>query len=65
MKTLLIILLIVGIIAVAVFSGSWIFEIVAFIFRFIEKVFGICARGFDWLSEIFNLFGWNNGLIGG
>ena len=65
MKTLLMILLIVSIIAVAVFTGSWIFDIVAFIFRFIEKFFGICAKGSDWLAAIFNIFGWNNGLIGG
>ena len=65
MKTMLIILLIIVIVAIAVFTGSWIFEIVAFIFRFIGKVSGIFEKGFDWLAAIFNIFGWNNGMIGG
>lgn len=58
MKTLMSILIIVAIIALAVFTGSWIFDIIAWLFE-------ISAKGLRFLSEVFNFFGWNNGILGG
>lgn len=56
MKWLFVILIAVMIIAIAVFTGSWIFDILATLFNFIVKAF-------QWLSEMFNFFGWNNGIL--
>lgn len=58
MKQLFIIFIVVAIIAIAVFTGSWIFDFLAMVFNFI-------AKGFQWLSKIFNFFGWNKGILGG
>ena len=55
MKTLLIALFIAGI---AVFTGTWLFEILSWLFE-------LGANGFEFLSDVFNLFGWNNGILGG
>lgn len=53
MKKLIIILLIIGI---AVFTGTWIFDGMAWLFDLI-------ASGLKWMSKIFNLFGWNRGIL--
>lgn len=58
MKQLISILIIVGIIALAVFTGSWIFEIIAWLLE-------AGAKMLKFLSEVFNFFGWNNGILGG
>lgn len=58
MKQLFILLIVLAIVAIAVFSGSWIFD-------FIATVFNLIAKGFQWLSKIFNWFGWNKGMLGG
>jgi hypothetical protein len=52
MKKLLIILLVVCLI---VFFGTWPLSILATIFNFIGK-------GFSWLASALNVFGWN-GLV--
>ena len=53
MKTILIILIIL---AIAIFTGTWIFDGLSWIFNAI-------ANGFEFLSKAFNLFGWNGGLL--
>ncbi len=53
MKWIIICLVIV---AVAIFTGTWIFNGAAWILN-------ACANGFKFLSKIFNLFGWNDGLL--
>lgn len=58
MKQLMPILIIVGVIALAVFTGSWILDILAWILE-------TGAKGLRFLSEVFNFFGWNNGILGG
>ena len=55
MKTILIILLVV---AVAVFTGTWLFDILAW-------MFDAGASVFRFFADVFNLFGWNNGILGG
>lgn len=56
MKGLWTLLGIIAIVAVAVFTGSWIFDIIATCFTYI-------AKAFRFLSEIFDFFGWNNGIL--
>ncbi|HJD05287.1 MAG TPA: hypothetical protein IAB72_00195 [Candidatus Onthoplasma faecipullorum] len=53
MKGLLIALIIV---AVAIFTGTWIFDGLGWLFTAIGKVF-------DFLADILNMFGWNSGII--
>ena len=53
MKTFLIIL---AIIVIAVFTGSWIFDGVAWLLSALGKCF-------SFLGDIFNFFGWNNGIL--
>lgn len=53
MKGLLIALIIV---AVAIFTGTWIFDGLGWLFTAIGKIF-------DFLADIFNMFGWNSGII--
>lgn len=55
MKTILIILIVV---AIAVFTGTWLFDILGWLADF-------AGEGFYFLSDVFNLFGWNNGILGG
>lgn len=55
MKGILIVLLII---TIAVFTGTWLFEILSWLFE-------LGANGFEFLSDVFNLFGWNNGILGG
>ncbi|MGN0787539.1 MAG: hypothetical protein ACI4L6_00515 [Candidatus Onthoplasma sp.] len=56
MKTLKIILIVVLVVAIAVFTGTWIFQI-------LSTVFHGLGNGLDFLARIFNLFGWNNGML--
>ena len=63
MKQLLIILAIVIVVALVVFTGTWILDILAWVFGLFEKFMGLLASGCQWLSQIFNIFGWNNGLM--
>ena len=56
MKGLGITLIILVIIAVAIFTGTWIFDALGWLFSAIGK-------GFDFMADIFNLFGWNSGII--
>lgn len=56
MRKLFILLIVVGIIALAVFTGSWILDVLSSVFNFI----GYC---FEWLAKIFNWFGWNKGIL--
>lgn len=58
MKAMKTILIVLAIIAIAVFTGTWLFDIIAW-------VFDLGASAFRFLGDIFNLFGWNNGIIGG
>lgn len=53
MKWLLIVLVIV---ALAVCTGTWIFDGLGWIF-------GCIGKGFEFLSETFNFFGWNSGIV--
>lgn len=53
MKGFLIFLIIVS---VAIFTGTWIFS--AF-----EWVFELLASGNRFMSNIFNIFGWNSGIL--
>lgn len=55
MKTVLIILLVV---AIAIFTGTWLFDILSWLFD-------LGAASFEFLGDVFNLFGWNNGILGG
>ena len=55
MKTFLIILCVI---AVAIFTGSWIFDIFAWAFGALQW---ICS----FMAKVFNIFGWNNGIIAG
>lgn len=56
MKGLGITLIILVIIAVAIFTGTWIFDALGWLFSAIGK-------GFDFMADIFNLLGWNTGII--
>ena len=58
MKTLKVILIILVVVAIAVFTGTWLFDIFAW-------VLNLGASGFRLLGDIFNIFGWNNGILGG
>ena len=51
-------LIILGIIAIAVFTGTWIFGGMAWVCNALAYVF-------QFLEKVFNLFGWNNGIIRG
>lgn len=53
MKTLLIFIIII---AVAVLTGSWIFDI-------LDGIFGFLSSSCGFLSKVFNFFGWNNGIF--
>lgn len=53
MKGILITLIVV---AIAIFTGTWLFDILSWLFN-------IGAKGFEFLSDVFNLFGWNNGIL--
>lgn len=53
MKTTLIIL---AIVVVALFTGTW-------IFGGLESLFNGIAGIFGFLKKIFNLFGWNSGVL--
>lgn len=53
MKTFLIVLIILS---VAIFTGTWIFDGLAW-------VFNALANGLEFLSKAFNLFGWNGGIL--
>ena len=61
-KILIITLILVVVLALAVFTGSWIFNILSVIFDFVSKFFGFISKGLLWLADIFNIFGWNNGI---
>lgn len=50
------ILIFLAIVAIAIFTGSWALDLVAYVFEFIAKVF-------RFLSEILNIFGWNQGIF--
>ena len=50
------ILIMLAIILVAVFTGTWIFGGLAW-------VFDVIANIFSFLAELFNLFGWSSGII--
>lgn len=56
MKNLKWLLIIIIIIAAAVFTGTWIFEILSHCFNFISK-------GFDLAAKAFRLFGWQGGIF--
>ena len=58
MKSLKAILIILIVVAIAVFTGTWLFDILGWLANF-------AGEGFYFLSDIFNLFGWNNGILGG
>ena len=53
MKSILIIL---AIVVVALFTGTW-------IFGGLEWLFNGLATGCNFLEQIFNLFGWNKGIF--
>lgn len=53
MKAFLITLIII---AIAVFTGTWIFDACSW-------VFDILSNAFKFLAKIFNLFGWNGGVL--
>ncbi|MBR2970046.1 MAG: hypothetical protein IKC49_03225 [Clostridia bacterium] len=53
MKQIIILALII---LVAIFTGSWIFDALAWLFNML-------SQGMGWLSGVFNFFGWNNGVI--
>ena len=53
MKTFLIVLIILS---VAIFTGTWIFDGLAWLFNAL-------ASGLEFLSKAFNLFGWNGGIL--
>ncbi len=49
-------LIILGIITIAVFFGTWIFGFLGWTFTGIGK-------GWYFLEDVFNLFGWNGGIV--
>ena len=49
-------LLVLIIITVALFTGTWIFGGLEWVFEFL-------ARGCSFLGQMFNLFGWNTGIF--
>ena len=53
MKTILMIMLVI---AIAVFTGTWIFDGLSWLFSGISSLF-------SFLSGIFNLFGWKGGML--
>lgn len=53
MKALLITLLVL---AIAIFTGTWIFDALDWLFNALSN---IC----EFLSKIFNFFGWNGGIL--
>ena len=63
MKTLWIILAIVALVALALCSGSWVFEFMAIIGEFLVKGIDFCVKGCKFMAKIFNVFGWNKGLL--
>lgn len=63
MKKLLILLAVVIIFALAVFTGTWVFDILSWIFKFFIRILSGCATGLNWLANIFNFFGWNKGIL--
>lgn len=50
------VLIMLAIILVAVFTGTWIFGGLAWLFDAISNIF-------SFLAELFNLFGWSSGII--
>ena len=50
-------LIILCIIVIAVFTGTWIFGGAAWICN-------LFASGFKFLENVFNFFGWNAGILG-
>lgn len=54
LKFLIIVLLIV---VVALFTGTWLFDALAWFFEF------LFVKPLRWLSGIFNFFGWNAGVF--
>lgn len=56
MKGLKIFLIVLFIIAVAVFTGTWIFGSLGWLFTVIGKFWYL-------LEKVFNLFGWNGGIV--
>lgn len=63
MKKLLILLAVVIVIALAVFTGTWVFDILSLVFSFFVKMLNYVVTALKWLAEIFNFFGWNNGIL--
>ena len=55
MKALLIALVVV---AIVIFTGTWLLDIFAWLCE-------ISVGGLRFLSDVLNLFGWNNGILGG
>ena len=49
-------LIILSIIVIAIFTGTWIFGGAAWLLNFLAGIF-------EFLEKVFNFFGWNNGLI--
>jgi len=56
MNKLITIIAILLIFAIAVFTGTWIFNGFAFVFEMI-------AKGFRLLSKAFDFFGWSGGIV--
>ena len=50
------ILIILAVVVVALFTGTW-------IFGGLEWIFNALAKSCNFLEEIFNLFGWNSGIL--
>lgn len=51
------------IIALVIFTGTWVFNVSSWFFGFGEKILGLLASGTQWLAKIFNWFGWNKGIV--
>ncbi len=51
-----VLLIIIGIVLIAIFTGTWIFNGGAWIFD-------LFAKGFKFMAKIFDFFGWNKGIV--
>lgn len=56
MKALKIILLILIILAITLLTGTWILEILSWVFAMIGKLFGLISKGIDWLAGVMDIF---------
>ncbi len=56
MKALKIILLILIILAIAVLTGTWILEVMSWVFAMIGKLFALISKGMTWLAGVMDFF---------